>query len=278
MRGWAAACPFTANREAARDKARSAATNRPARPAQRGRTGRQQGPEWTPGAEEAGGRQRKAAQRASERRRPQTHTREPGQKPPNSYRKPRPRRTGGTGATGAGSAQGAHKRPKDQIRARAAKRPGRGATRTRTGRQPAHGGAAPGAEAHNQADPTNQSRAARPIGARGKARAQEPRARARRQNTKTADQQAKEPVRPRRASVWPRGERPSREQPSAARRREGRTAVCPGSCRRLRSVQPETVRGPLDGRAERSGAALAVGYYSLPFWRALRSILTAWVW
>lgn len=150
-----------------KDQARSAATSRPGRPAQRGRTGRRQGPERTPGAEEAGGRQRKAAQRASERRRLQTHTREPGQKPPNSYRKPRPRRTGGTGATGAGSAQGAHKRPKDQIRARAAKRPGRGATRTRAGRQPAHGGAAPGAEAHNQADPTSQSRAARPIGARG---------------------------------------------------------------------------------------------------------------
>lgn len=44
LRGRAAACPFTAIREAARDKARSAATNRPGRPAQRGRTGRQQGP------------------------------------------------------------------------------------------------------------------------------------------------------------------------------------------------------------------------------------------
>lgn len=44
LRGRVAACPFTANREAARDKARSAATNRPGRPAQRGRTGRQQGP------------------------------------------------------------------------------------------------------------------------------------------------------------------------------------------------------------------------------------------
>lgn len=44
LRGRVAACPFTAIREAARDKARSAATNRPGRPAQRGRTGRQQGP------------------------------------------------------------------------------------------------------------------------------------------------------------------------------------------------------------------------------------------
>ena len=40
LRGRVAACPFTAIREAARDKARSAATNRPGRPAQRGRTGR----------------------------------------------------------------------------------------------------------------------------------------------------------------------------------------------------------------------------------------------
>lgn len=49
------------------------------------------------------------------------------------------------------------------------------------------------------------------------------------------------------------------------------------SRRRARSVRPEAAQPATATRPERSGAALAVGYYSLPFWRALRSILTAWV-
>lgn len=235
-RGCLAACPYhcpTAQRP--EDKARSAATNRPGRPAKRGRTGRQQGPKRTPGAEEAGGRARKAAQRASERRRPQTSTREPGQKPPNSCQQAPPAKNGRDRRDGRRERAGRPQAPEepDKGPGREKARAGGDADKDRTPTCARGGG--PGSGSAQPGRPDEQSRAARPIGARGKARAQEPRARARRQNTTTADQQAKEP-----------GAAPARQRTGrAANGNRESSQVQPGAERAAR----QSVPGAADGCA-----------------------------
>lgn len=157
-------------RAAAEDKARSAATNRPGRPAQRGRTGRG-----------------KAHGRAAERRRPQTHTREPGRKAPLA----RDASPAGVAcwpprARGARRAPRARSEAEHKLTGRARRARTRGATQTDGGaKRSARGGRATGAEAHNYADPTSRCSGGRPIGGRSTARAQEPKARARGQRAAT---------------------------------------------------------------------------------------------
>lgn len=220
------------------DKARSAATNRPGRPAQRGRTGRQQGPKRTPGAEEAGGRARKAAQRASERRRPQTSTREPGQKPPNSCQQAPPAKNGRDRRDGRRERAGRPQAPEepDKGPGRTKARAGGDAHKDRTLTCARGGG--PGSERAELRRPNEQRQRGpthrRPqhsegAGAKG--------ARPPAESRHAASSGPRSQGGPGAPAYRPRGERPPGEQPCAARRREWPITTGRAQVARLRSVQ-----------------------------------------
>lgn len=176
-------CPTAQRPE---DKARSAATNRPGRPAQRGRTGRG-----------------KAHGRAAKRRRPQIHTREPGRKAPLA----RDASPAGVAcwpprARGARRAPRARSAAEHKMTGRARRARTRGATQTNGGAKSWHEGGGP-RERRRTTTPTRREEAA---GADPEEAAAQPgrrsqgRAPGGREQPRT-EQRAKEPGRPRRASV-----------------------------------------------------------------------------
>ena len=130
-----------------------ASTNRPGRPAQRGRTGR--------GKTERKGRSRGAEARtercAAKRRRKHTHDREPRGKPPLSASQGEPKGKGPQGEEDGAGAPGRTAAAQNNGTRAGTRGPG-GATQSRRGRQRwTEGGRSAGAEAQHFADAQRES-------------------------------------------------------------------------------------------------------------------------